>query len=142
MAQHELDLVPAQDDGDSPLGLGRGDSLEEWERRAEDVAIQEEECGAGLVLGARADVVLVGEVGEERPYRGDAELVGMPLSVELHESPDPPAVRLLGARAVMAEPHFAAQPIEQLWILVGTREGGCCGMCAQQAGREFAHPRA
>jgi hypothetical protein len=66
------DLVAGEDHGQA-LGAAGADGVEGLEVEAQDVAIEEEQGGQGLVLGAGPDVALGGQVGEEGFDLGGAE---------------------------------------------------------------------
>ena len=69
------DLVAREDDRQPPAAAG-ANGVEGAEVEVEHVAVEEEQGGEGLVLGARRDVLVDGEVGEEPLDLGGAQVLG------------------------------------------------------------------
>ena len=81
-------FVDGEDDGES-FRLFGSDGIDEWELNAEDVAIEEEETGEGLVLSAGGDFSLNGEMREERLDFRRAHLERVAFLVEQDEAANP-----------------------------------------------------
>ena len=64
-------------------------------------AVEEEQCGEGLVLGGGGDVTLDGERREELHDFPGPHLGGMALTMEEDVAPDPAHVGLLGPPAAV-----------------------------------------
>lgn len=101
------------EDGGQLFGLvGPGD-VDAADVLIENVAIEEEEGGEGLVLRGRGDVVIGGQVGEEGFDFGRAHLGGMAFLVEEDVAFDPAEVGFFGAQGVMVEAGAFAGLVEQ-----------------------------
>ncbi len=113
LGQNAADLC-AREHHRQPLGPLRTDgTVEALEFAAEDVAIQEQDAGQGLVLGRRRDLAAHGEIGQERDDFGGSHLVGVALVVEQDEATNPLYVGLFGPRAHVAQPDRLTHPIEE-----------------------------
>lgn len=69
----------------------------------QDLAVEEQEGGEGLVLRGRRAAFGDGEVGQEGSDLVGAELARVAHGVEADEAAEPVQVRVFGARAVAAE---------------------------------------
>src|SRR6185312_4718190 len=80
---------------------------------AQNVAVQEKQCGQRLVLRARGDVALGCQPGKERFDFRAAQLAWVLLAIRHDEPADPANVGLLGAQAVMFDAHPTPDLIKQ-----------------------------
>jgi hypothetical protein len=108
-AEHGPHLVAREDQGQTPGRPGANEAGELSDLAADDVAVEEQECGESLGLRRGADVFDRREVREEGVDLRLSHVGGMADAVEANETPDPEAVRLLGAPAVVAGAQGGAQ---------------------------------
>ncbi len=110
----------AGEDGGEMVSTAGADGLEgELDFAAEDVSVQEEESGEGLVLGGGGDVEVYGEVSEEGFDFGGAHEGRMALLVEEDEAAYPVEVGGLRAERVVLTAEGEAQAIEKAGWVVG-----------------------
>lgn len=104
-----------EDDGEA-FGFFRSDNvLEPFEGLFEDFAIEEQEGGEGLVLGAGRDISFDGQVGKEPFDILAAEFTGVSFVVIQNKSSDPGDVLFLGARGMVFQAKAVSDLIEQFW---------------------------
>ena len=85
------------------LGLAGADEVGELpDLAADDVTVEEQECGESLSLRRGAHLFIDGQVSEECVDLGLGHVGWMTDAVEADEAPDPEAVGLLSAPAVVA----------------------------------------
>jgi len=93
----------------------RSNQIVEWTRiRVQDVAIEEDQGGEGLVLSRSADVSVGGERGEESGNLRRTHSVRMAFVVEEDESRDPRPIGLFGSWAEMTKSDRARNPVAEL----------------------------
>ena len=106
-------LVPAQDDRQPNRALGARGVVEPFHLPLEHLSEQEEKGAESLVLGGSAYLLPHRQVGEVGSDFGRAQEGGVVVTVEGHEPPDPPRVRLLGPAAVVPLPDRLPEALNQ-----------------------------
>jgi hypothetical protein len=101
------------------------DLVQPWKGLGEDLLVEKEYRGQGLILRGSRDVALAREVVQERGDLRSAEARRMALSGEQDEPPDPLDVSLFGAVAVAPPLYRVAHEIEE----PRTRSFGGCESC-------------
>ena len=89
-------------------------SAEQLEVDAEDVAVEEEQGGEGLVLRGGRHVLVDGKWGEEGFDFGCGHVGRVALVVEEDVAPDPVQVGGLGARRVVSAPERGVDLVKEL----------------------------
>ena len=82
----------------------------------QDVAVEEEERGEGLVWGGGGDMPCGRQVGEKGRHLGAAELTRMAMAVVVNEALDPVQGGLLGADGIVFAADRIPHDIEELFL--------------------------
>ena len=106
-------LAGRQHDGQAARPLCAHQPRELAHRLPQHVPVQEHERVQRLVLGRRRDLRRVRQMAQERRDLRLSERRGMPLPMEQDEAPHPVDVRILSARAVVADAKLRPHPIEE-----------------------------
>lgn len=85
----------------------------------EDVAVEEEEGGEGLVLGGGGDILFDSEMGDEGLNFGDAHVFGVAFAVVEDVAFDPVFVGLFGAVGVVFGAYGIGDLVEEFARRVG-----------------------
>jgi hypothetical protein len=90
----------------------------------QDVAIEEEERGEGLILGGGGDMPFGRQVREKGRHLGAAELTRMAMAMVVYEALDPVQVGLLGAEGIMFHAQRLARLIAEGGYRISAAHGG------------------
>lgn len=107
------DLCSREHGRESAGHAGSDGAVESFELASEDLAVEKDEGGEGLVLGRCGDVSLGREVGEELDDLDGSELVGMSDTVVVDVAADPSDVGLLRSLAHVAPTEGGPDAIEE-----------------------------
>jgi hypothetical protein len=84
---------------------------------SEDLSIQEEKGGEGLILGAGGDVPIRSQSRQKQLDGVITEVARMPHSMKAYVPLDPPDIGFFGSEAVMPKPASSPDQVEQLGLL-------------------------
>jgi hypothetical protein len=102
--------------------LGAHDVIEPIEALAENVSVEEQNCGKRLILSRGADTALYGQVRKKLRDLGFAHLAGVALPAEEDETTDPPHIRLLCSETKVPRANCGTYLVEEAGRL-GNRGG-------------------
>jgi hypothetical protein len=78
----------------------------------QNVVVEKQQCGQGLILSGGADPVMDGQVGEKGFNLRGVHSVGVAFVVEEDEAPDPIEVSLFGPAGIVFDPDSGTNLIE------------------------------
>jgi hypothetical protein len=113
LVQDRRDLAAGQDDGDAVGTLGVNNVRQPIDLPAQDLLVQEQQPGQGLILCRRGDAAIHRQHGQEGADLGLTQVVGMAFAVEENEPPDPGDVGLFRSWAHVPRPDCRADAIEK-----------------------------
>lgn len=108
------DLFAGEDGGEAFGSFGRGEE-DGVNLFVEDLAVEEEDCAEGLVLGGGGDISFHSEVGQEGLDFWGTHIGGMAFVVEEDEAAHPVHVGLFGAVGVVFESEDLAELIQKFF---------------------------
>ena len=116
------DFFPCHDDR-QPLRSSRANgAVQADEFSPEDLLVQKDEGGEGLVLGGGGDATLDGQMREDLDDLDRAHVIRMADCVVVNGSPNPADVRVLGNLAIFADKsifEFFVYVVTQVFMPVG-----------------------
>ena len=113
MGQHGAHLGGGEDDRQPGGTFGPFHVVQPTDVLLEHFLVQEQDGAQGLVLGGGGDIAFHSQVGQELLDFPLAHLLGVSLAVEQDVALDPVHIGLLGANAVVFQPDFFANLVEQ-----------------------------
>ncbi len=117
--QHRRDLLRRHDHGHMSRFSSADHVAQITQRTVEYISVKKEQSGQCLVLRRGADLLLHGQMREERVDLRLAHLVGVANVVETDVALHPLAVRLLRSRAVMARLQSVVHAVHELGRFLG-----------------------
>ncbi len=79
----------------------------------EHLVIEEQNGAQRLVLRGSRHSPIHRQISQEAPHLLSPQCLGMPISVETHEAPNPAEISLFGAQPVMSEAYHLTYPVQQ-----------------------------
>src|SRR5688500_1802173 len=127
LGEDQADLVAREHNGEAAGPVGADDAVNDAGRRLQNLFVEKEKSGEGLVLGGGADMAVNGQVREEPSDLRRSHFIGMALVVEQDEAPGPGNVNPLtltlspeyrgegttGTDAVVPQPAGMANAVQQ-----------------------------
>ena len=111
--ENQSNLGPSQDDGKAPWTLGANHSFNAARFHFEDVFVEEEEGGKGLVLRGGGNAPFHRQMGEEGIDFTSPHFAGMAFVVKEDESFGPIGVGRLGPQTIVTNAASVPHLIEQ-----------------------------